>query len=119
MELCYIEPFNIEYHGDTNLDLSNKYISIFIPFTLNEFYDLNKDQFILHHDNRTIKLEIVLQYKIKNEITLSYIKTDSLIKFQKLWREYYTQKKRFYTNPNNLYSRSITGKFPTFKFKKS
>ena len=74
-----------------------------IPFTLDEFYDLN-NCILIQSDTRNISLQLVLNYNINGQ-TFCIIKTGLLIKFQKLWRKYYKQKINFYKNPKNIFIR--------------
>ena len=90
MNISYVELYNPDYHGITNINTSQRYISIFIPFTLDEFYDLN-NCILIQSDTRNISLQLVLNYNINGQ-TFCIIKTGLLIKFQKLWRKYYKQK---------------------------
>lgn len=115
MNICYIELYNSVYHGETNIDILNRYISIFEPLTLNEFYNLNKEEFIIYYNNRIFKIELILNYNLNDQI-LSYNKTNILVRFQLFWKKYYNEKKKFYKNPRNLLYRELYGKFPIIKF---
>ena len=115
MQLAYTETYNPIYHGQTDVDLNGKYISIFVPFTLDEFYNVDKDQFILTHNDRIIKLELVLHYNI-GDLTLSSIVTNRLIVFQRKWKQYYYNRLRFIKNPKNILFRELRGRFPRVRY---
>ena len=112
--ICYTEPYNTNYHGETEINIQNKYISIFNPLTLEEFYNLDKEQFILTQNERILTLELVVIYKIQ-DLALSAIITNRLIILQKKWKQFYYKRLEFIKNPKNILFRELNGRFPRCK----
>ena len=86
LKIAYIELWDPKIHGHSKTNPEGHFISVNKNLSLEEFYKLSKNEFNFNNNNRSIKLEIVKQYK-KNEYVLSLILTYRLKMFQRLWRK--------------------------------
>ena len=94
--ISYIEPWTEKYHGydGSGFKPSGHFISILDDVNLNEFYNIEKDKFIISQYNRNIKLEITKKYNI-GEYTLCYPVTHRIRLIQKYFRKKVRNKKKY------------------------
>ena len=90
MKLKYTELWNPKYHGynKTGKNPFGHFISIMNDLTLDEFYNLDKSEFIIKNGNNLKKLEIIDEYDF-DEYTLSKLMTYRIKLIQRKWRKKY------------------------------
>jgi len=87
IKLAYVEVWNPKIHGFGNgFKPYGHFISSYGEIDLDEFYNLDEDDFIKKKNNIISKLHLVKYYNIEN-YTFSSLFTYRLKIFQKLWRK--------------------------------
>lgn len=98
MNLSYVELYNTNYHGPNNINekYGNHFIDISEPLSLEEFFNLEKNEFIITcpstNQNRKRKLEITKCYQVEDQ-TFCILYTYILKIAQRKWKKKFQQKK--------------------------
>ena len=87
IKLAYIEVWNPKIHGvDEGFKPYGHFINPGGELSLDDFYNLDSDSFVIKNKNKISKLHLIKQYQIK-DYTLASIFTYRLKVFQRIWRK--------------------------------
>lgn len=87
IKLAYIEIWNPKFHGaDEGFKPYGHFINTGVELSLEDFYNLDSDNFVIKNHNKVSKLHLIKQYQI-NDYTLANLFTYRLKLFQRIWRK--------------------------------
>ena len=87
IKLAYVEVWNPKIHGfDQGFKPYGHFINTGSELSLDEFFELDTQSFIIKNNNTVSKLHLIKQYQIE-DYTLANLFTYRLKLFQRIWRK--------------------------------